>query len=394
MRNRWILSLAVVLSIPASAQAALSENLVKGGDFEDTSYLKTETAPDGTYAHRYSEQYDLDQKWLCYWGPPSVEQGLGGFSTFDDIRTLGGTTRAEVDIGNMNRSVDPLNPGNHILENSMFRPQFGQWFNAPANQVAGPMQFSFDFYYNDWMPYEEGNNHIVEVSLYGTNFLPPDQTTVIHVDNAAGDFMYPLGEEDNAPLDGDLLVKFRWGAWWNHNSTSGWQTVSTETPDVLWDDINWGSYTITTDLTQDNQYQYYALIVWSVTYTEDNPYFWLYGGKIVDTFSQGFDNFNFQVSVAPSFIPGDFNGDGVVTLSDINPFKLALTDTAAWQAQYPDVILTEVDPNGDGVITLSDINPFKTILTGGNDAAVPEPATGALLLAGLVFLAGRNRLIK
>ncbi|MCC7145822.1 MAG: hypothetical protein IT443_05200 [Phycisphaeraceae bacterium] len=74
-------------------------------------------------------------------------------------------------------------------------------------------------------------------------------------------------------------------------------------------------------------------------------------------------------------IPGDFSGDGVVTLSDINPFKLALTDAAAFAAAYPEVDLQVVDPNGDGQITLSDINPFKTLLTGGGGvgAVIPEP---------------------
>ncbi|MCC7146507.1 MAG: right-handed parallel beta-helix repeat-containing protein [Phycisphaeraceae bacterium] len=63
-------------------------------------------------------------------------------------------------------------------------------------------------------------------------------------------------------------------------------------------------------------------------------------------------------------IPGDFTGDWQLTLSDINHFKLVLTDTPAWQAQYPGVPLWAIDPNGDGSITLSDINAFKTLLTG------------------------------
>ncbi|MCC7146227.1 MAG: right-handed parallel beta-helix repeat-containing protein [Phycisphaeraceae bacterium] len=63
-------------------------------------------------------------------------------------------------------------------------------------------------------------------------------------------------------------------------------------------------------------------------------------------------------------IPADFNGDGQATASDIEPFKLALTDTPAWQAQYPGVPLWAIDPNGDGSITLSDINAFKALLAG------------------------------
>ncbi|MCC7146990.1 MAG: right-handed parallel beta-helix repeat-containing protein [Phycisphaeraceae bacterium] len=62
---------------------------------------------------------------------------------------------------------------------------------------------------------------------------------------------------------------------------------------------------------------------------------------------------------------GDFNGDWSMTLSDVNPFKLALNDLAAWQAQYPGIAVADVDPNGDGVVTLSDVNPFKLLLTAG-----------------------------
>ncbi|MCC7146486.1 MAG: hypothetical protein IT443_08570 [Phycisphaeraceae bacterium] len=102
-------------------------------------------------------------------------------------------------------------------------------------------------------------------------------------------------------------------------------------------------------------------------------------------------------------VKGDFNGDGVVTLSDINPFKLALTDIDAWQAQFPDVVLADVDPNSDGVITLSDINPFKDLLTGGSgqggslaviggaSTMVPEPATAAWLILSLAIFGRRSR---
>ncbi|MCC7147054.1 MAG: PEP-CTERM sorting domain-containing protein [Phycisphaeraceae bacterium] len=93
---------------------------------------------------------------------------------------------------------------------------------------------------------------------------------------------------------------------------------------------------------------------------------------------------------AAAGMQGDFNGDGTVTLSDINPFKLALTDTAAWQTEFPSVILDGVDPNGDGIITLSDINPFKAILTGGSGAEVPEPATLILLAVGAMAMAHRR----
>ncbi|MCC7146194.1 MAG: hypothetical protein IT443_07085 [Phycisphaeraceae bacterium] len=99
--------------------------------------------------------------------------------------------------------------------------------------------------------------------------------------------------------------------------------------------------------------------------------------------------------LTPILVPGDFNGDGRVTLSDINPFKLALTNEAAYLAANPDVYLSVVDPNGDGHITLSDINPFLQLLVSGSPAMVPEPSIGGLILSvislGLFRPSARSR---
>ncbi|MCC7145779.1 MAG: hypothetical protein IT443_04980 [Phycisphaeraceae bacterium] len=92
---------------------------------------------------------------------------------------------------------------------------------------------------------------------------------------------------------------------------------------------------------------------------------------------------------------GDFNGDDLVTLSDIDPFKLALADAAAYAAAYPDVYLPGTEPNGDGVLTLSDILAFKSLMAQGSMAqgsSIPEPATAvSLLAAGLAMLSTRPR---
>lgn len=64
------------------------------------------------------------------------------------------------------------------------------------------------------------------------------------------------------------------------------------------------------------------------------------------------------------YIPGDLNVDGFVNLSDIGPFVLALTDEAAYRAQYPAADLLEVgDVSGDGLFTVSDIGAFVALLT-------------------------------
>jgi hypothetical protein len=74
--------------------------------------------------------------------------------------------------------------------------------------------------------------------------------------------------------------------------------------------------------------------------------------------------FNVNFSSAP-FVGryrGDLNCDGVVNNFDINPFVLALTNPAAYEAMYPDCNLTTADCNGDGVVNNFDINPFVALL--------------------------------
>ncbi|MCC7145942.1 MAG: DUF3466 family protein [Phycisphaeraceae bacterium] len=88
--------------------------------------------------------------------------------------------------------------------------------------------------------------------------------------------------------------------------------------------------------------------------------------------------------------PGDLNGDGQVTLSDINPFKLALSAWDAYVAQFPGIDhLFVADTNGDSRLTLSDINSFKSLLTGGSAAAIPEPAAISSLVLAIVGLLAR-----
>jgi hypothetical protein len=60
---------------------------------------------------------------------------------------------------------------------------------------------------------------------------------------------------------------------------------------------------------------------------------------------------------------GDLNCDGAVDNFDINPFVLALTDPAAYQAAYPDCNILNADCNGDGAVNNFDINPFVALLT-------------------------------
>jgi hypothetical protein len=65
------------------------------------------------------------------------------------------------------------------------------------------------------------------------------------------------------------------------------------------------------------------------------------------------------------FLPGDMNCDGMITVSDIAGFVLALTDPAGYAAAYPDCNILHADLNGDGLITVGDIGFFVQLLTGG-----------------------------
>jgi hypothetical protein len=61
--------------------------------------------------------------------------------------------------------------------------------------------------------------------------------------------------------------------------------------------------------------------------------------------------------------PGDMNCDGEINVFDIDPFVLALTDAAAYGAQYPNCIISNGDINGDGLVNAFDIAPFVELLT-------------------------------
>ena len=67
----------------------------------------------------------------------------------------------------------------------------------------------------------------------------------------------------------------------------------------------------------------------------------------------------------PGGLLGDMNCDGIVSVSDIAGFVLALTDPAGYAAAFPDCDINNADINGDGFVTVSDIGPFVLLLTGG-----------------------------
>ncbi len=65
----------------------------------------------------------------------------------------------------------------------------------------------------------------------------------------------------------------------------------------------------------------------------------------------------------PVYELGDLNCSGVVSFEDINPFVVAITDAAAYAAEYPDCDRQLADINQDGTVGFADINPFVALLT-------------------------------
>lgn len=73
----------------------------------------------------------------------------------------------------------------------------------------------------------------------------------------------------------------------------------------------------------------------------------------------------FVVRVNLPALIGDLNCDGVVSVADIGPFVLALTDPAAYSSTFPSCDALAGDLNDDGLVTVSDIGGFVALLTGG-----------------------------
>ncbi|MBL8878345.1 MAG: hypothetical protein JNG88_04425 [Phycisphaerales bacterium] len=63
---------------------------------------------------------------------------------------------------------------------------------------------------------------------------------------------------------------------------------------------------------------------------------------------------------------GDMNCDDRLDNFDIDPFVLALTRPAEYEAQFPDCPRRNGDINGDGQLNNFDIDPFVRLLTQGN----------------------------
>jgi hypothetical protein len=392
MRRVFVVAFVAVLALAGGANAGLSGNLFKDGNFENNSYLKNSSSLDALGNMIPIQRFNKDADWGLWeaiYGVPSLG---GGFSTMDNPRDPADPrplTRDGRDVGNYNISVDPTNPSNHVMENVNFRPCAAQWVKAPALQKSGPVSFSFDFNYQAWLPGFFGD--FIEVAVYGLNFQPVHDVGIMYspvsrdFDMGPGSFLLPMGDfnDDPAGLDGQVLERFDYGGWFtdgrpDRGGTNGWKHVTSSDPNSGWyalDPDNQGRVVVNTSMAQT--YQYYAISIYTQTYGEKQ--FEFVTGAIIPTFAMAFDNFDFRMTTA---MLADVNLDGARNALDISSFIQRVT-AGPYQI--------EADCNQDGAVNALDIAKFIYYVTGGTGDAglVPEPVTLGLLALGAMGLMRR-----
>jgi len=407
--------MALLLGSSAS-YGVLSSNLLPNGDFEDNSYLKLEDSPRtqaeidagaqpvrDTQFHpggiaaagepHAGEWFDDYGKWIGQWG----------ISTMDDPRING--IHEPTDSQPHNVSVDPFNPGNHVMEAARFRGGVATIVPAPVNHVAGTASIDFDYYFKDWTIDALGlDGWDAPVAMHVWVYGVPDGMLPTALDRVEG---YTLASfttpADYLPLYTKSFVSPEYNIWayptynpYNPGgesdpTKSGWTDPDSPTTPILWQaadadgldptgapiespvkdprngwnhpmsggtsdplpghpdpgtpvaDQWWSFSTVFPQLVEFEIDQAYDYyFVRAQLRVFAEPHLYYFMGWPTDAMGVAIDNIELQVQIS---VPGDFNNDGMCSLLDINDFVTAIVDMPAYLAAYPDAHIPTIDPS-------------------------------------------------
>ena len=117
-------------------------------------------------------------------------------------------------------------------------------------------------------------------------------------------------------------------------------------------DSEWTQYTYDISAVADNQPT--VFVRWAMGTTDGS----------VTYCGWNLDDIEIWGVVPFQFMLGDMNCDGAVNVFDIDPFVLAMTDQAAYEAEYPECVYENADVNGDGSVNSFDIDGFVALVIG------------------------------
>ncbi len=138
-------------------------------------------------------------------------------------------------------------------------------------------------------------------------------------------------------------------------------------------DPDFAPQTYAGDLLRDNPFGYIAvtgtngILHFEIEYDGDITYEWLEITDVNNAYWNGQTTlaiFERQIPVDYEPVVGDLNCDGAVNNGDIDPFVLAITDPAQYQADWPNCDIMLADINGDGFANNGDIDAFVALLSG------------------------------
>jgi len=94
-------------------------------------------------------------------------------------------------------------------------------------------------------------------------------------------------------------------------------------------------------------------------------------------------------------LPGDANGDNLVSALDISPFVKALVNSTAYELAHPQAdLLTMNDINRDGSINALDIAGFVAALNAPPGSPAPEPSAAVSCVIAMFFVLHRRRYVR